>query len=114
MGQCSYIFVVILYTGEFKLRWIWDEAKNKANKRKHGLSFETAQLIFNDPLAASRRDPYPQEERWQTIGLIGQVTIFVVHTLPVYDPKSDEEIGRIINARKATTCERRAYEEDDF
>jgi uncharacterized DUF497 family protein len=99
---------------EIKLRWIWDDAKNKANKLKHGLSFETAQLVFNDPLAASRRAPYPDEERWQTIGNISQVTIFVVHTWPVYAPESDEEIGRIISARKATTYERRAYEEDDF
>lgn len=96
------------------MRWEWDDAKNKANKLKHGLSFETAQLVFNDPLAASRRDPYPDEERWQTIGLFGQVTIFVVHTSPVYDSSSDEEVGRIISARKATTYERRAYEEDDF
>ena len=70
--------------------------------------------MFNDPLAVSRRDPYLDEERWQTIGLIGQVTIFVVHTWPVYDLESDEEVGRIISARKATTYERRAYEEDDF
>jgi len=96
------------------LRWIWDDAKNKANKLKHGLGFETAQLVFNDPLAVSRCDPYPDEERWQTIGKISQVTIFVVHTWPVYDLESDEEVGRIISARKATTYERRAYEEDDF
>lgn len=67
------------------MRWIWDDAKNKANKLKHGLSFETAQLVFNDPIAASRRYTYPDEERWQTIGNISQVTIFVVHTSPVYD-----------------------------
>lgn len=96
------------------MRWIWDDAKSKANKLKHGLSFETAQLVFNDPLAASRRDPYPDEERWQTIGKISQVTIFVVHTSPIYDQESKEEIGRIISARKATTYERRVYEEDDF
>lgn len=96
------------------MRWIWDEAKNKANKLKHGLSFETAQLVFNDPLAASRCDRYPDEERWQTIGLIAQVHIFVVHTSPVYDLENNEEIGRIISTRKATNYEKRAYEEDDF
>lgn len=56
----------------------------------------------------------PDEERWQTIGLIGQVHILVVHTSPMYDRESNEEIGRIINARKATNYERRVYEEDDF
>ena len=96
------------------MRWTWNETKNRANKLKHGLSFETAQLIFDDPLAASRRDPYPNEERWQTLGLMNYIIIFVVHTSPDYDPQSDEEIGRIISARKATRHERRAYEEGNF
>lgn len=96
------------------MRWVWDDAKNKANKLKHGLSFENAQLVFDDPLAASRPDPYPDEERWQTIGIAGFVTVFVVHTLPEADPITGEETGRIISARKATNHERRAYEEDNF
>jgi uncharacterized DUF497 family protein len=29
--------------------FVWDEVKNKANQRKHGISFELAQLIFDDP-----------------------------------------------------------------
>jgi uncharacterized protein (DUF4415 family) len=33
-------------------------------------------------LAVSRRDFYPDEERWQTIGMIGQVIVLVVHTMP--------------------------------
>lgn len=96
------------------MRWTWSEAKNRGNKLKHGLSFETAQLVFNDPLAMSRCDPCTDEERWQTIGQVGQVTIFVVHTWPVYDQERDEEVGRIISARKATTHERREYEEGEF
>jgi len=59
-------------------------------------------------------DSYPNEERWQTVGVIAQVTIIVVHAMPVYDPESDEEIGRIISARKATRQERRAYGEGNF
>ena len=55
------------------LRWLWDAKKNRLNKLRHGLSFETAQLVFDDPLAASRPDPYSGEERWQTIGVIGSV-----------------------------------------
>jgi uncharacterized protein len=96
------------------LRWKWDEAKNQANKQKHGLSFETAQFVFNDPLAVSRSDSYPEEERWQTIGFINGVVVLVVHTYPVYDRESKEEIGRIISARKATKYERRIYEEGEF
>lgn len=96
------------------MRWTWDEVKNQKNELKHGLDFETAQLVFDDPLAVSRLDSYPDEERWQTVGSIDQVIVLVVHTWPLYDQESDEEVGRIISARKATKSERRAYEEGNF
>lgn len=96
------------------MQWVWDEEKSRTNKRKHGLSFETAQYVFADPLAVSRMDSFPEEERWQTIGLIGQLTIFVVHTRSEFDPVTGEEVGRIISARKATIYERRMYEEGTF
>jgi uncharacterized DUF497 family protein len=89
------------------VRWAWSLVKNRDNKRKHGLSFETAQLVFDDPHALTRPDPFPHEERWQTVGVIGQITIIVVHTWP----DSNAETGRIVSARKATAHERRAYEE---
>ena len=92
------------------MSWTWSLAKNRDNKRKHGLSFETAQLVFDDPQALSRPDPFPYEDRWQTVGVVGHVTVFVVHTWP----KANEVGGRIISARKATAHERRAYEESDF
>jgi len=62
------------------LRWTWDPRKDRSNRRVHGLSFDTAVLVFDDPLAASRQDPFPDEERWQTVGAIGNVIVFVVHT----------------------------------
>lgn len=96
------------------MRWTWDDDKNQTNTRDHGLSFETAQWVFRDPLAASRRDPDASEERWQTIGMIGPVVVFVVHTWPEADPETEEDVGRIISARKATSHERRAYEEGEF
>ncbi|HEY7348300.1 MAG TPA: BrnT family toxin [Ktedonobacterales bacterium] len=111
MLKCSYNCVVTV--GQ-TVRWIWDEQKNVSNKRKHHLSFETAALVFDDPLALSRRDPYPDEERWQTIGRIGPVTVFVVHTPPKLDPATSQETGRIISARRATAHERKAYEEGNF
>jgi len=100
----------------FGLRWTWDDEKNRSNKRVHGLSFEAAQYVFADPLAVSRRDPYPQEERWQTIGLIGSMIVFVVHTYPEFDSETAvaQEAGRIISARRATSHERRSYEEESF
>jgi uncharacterized protein len=97
------------------LRWIWDAKKNRTNKIDHGISFETAKLVFDDPLALTRDDPHPDADRWQTIGLIGNVAIFVVHTWPVSTEREEmEPEGRIISARKATSHERKAYEEGDF
>lgn len=95
------------------MRWVWDAHKNRINKRKHGLSFETAELVFSDQFALSRPDP-SWEERWQTIGLVGHVAVIVVHTEPTYDPATGEELGRIISARKATSYERKTYEEGQF
>ena len=94
--------------------WTWTEAKNRTNKRDHSLSFETAQLVFDDPLALSRQDSHPDGDRWQTLGAVGSVILFVVHTWPELDEKSEEEIGRIISARLATAHERKTYEEEDF
>ena len=92
------------------MSWTWSDDKNRSNKAKHGLSFETAVLVFDDPLALSRPDPLPQDDRWQTVGLIGRVVVFVVH----WSPDDDRVAGRLISARKATSHERRAYEEGNF
>jgi len=43
--------------------WTWDDDKAEANAAKHGLTFDTAQLVFDDPLVLSRPDPYPGEAR---------------------------------------------------
>ena len=96
------------------MRWSWSEEKNRRNKLKHGISFETAQLAFDDPLALSRPDPHPDGDRWQTLGQIGPVTVFVAHTAPETATGADDEVGRIISARKATSHERRAYEKGDY
>ncbi len=93
------------------MRWTWDPAKDRANRRKHGLSFDTARRVFDDPLALSRLDTSSEEEeRWTTVGLIGSVVVLIVHTWPEPDG-GGETIGRIISARKATPHERRVYEE---
>ncbi len=96
------------------MRWTWAKEKDRTNRRDHGLSFETAQLVFDDPYAMSRADPHPDGDRWQTVGVVGTVALFVVHTWPEPDQKTGEETGRTISARKATAHERRAYEEGDF
>ena len=70
--------------------------------------------VFDDPLAASRMDPDPDEQRWITIGTVGGLTVLVVVPWPEVDGESGEEVGRIISARQATPHERRAYEEGTF
>lgn len=87
----------------------WDENKNTSNKEKHGVSFETAQLVFEDPFQVSRQDRFENgEERWQTLGLVGDVALLLVaHTW--LDHEGEEHI-RIISARLATKDERKRYE----
>ena len=94
------------------MNWLWNEQKSQLNKQKHGLRFETAQAVFDDSMCRSRLDFYPQEERWQTIGMIGPVCVIVVHTLSAGD--DEEAAGRIISARRATRHERKEYEEGRF
>ena len=93
------------------MRISWDEAKNRANRLKHGVSFETARHVFDDPLHISVPDRHEHgEERWKTIGLVGSVVILLVaHT---YGEENGEEIVRIISARKATQRERDRYQND--
>ena len=91
------------------MRWTWDGRKDRDNERKHGMGFEIARLVFDDPYAATREDAHSLERRWQTIGTVGNLILVVVHTWP--EPEGNEAEGRIISARKATSHERRAYEE---
>ena len=88
------------------MEFAWDEGKNRINKRKHGVSFETASLVFDDPHHLTRQDrEVDSEPRWQTIGIVhGIHVLLVAHTVNEHD----EEI-RIISARKATRSERSLY-----
>lgn len=88
------------------MQFEWDDAKNRANIRKHGIDFQDAVDIFNHPLLSrmDNRTDYG-EERWVAIGCIRYLTGVVVYT---------ERVGnciRIISARKATKQEARRYEE---
>ena len=95
------------------MRWTWDPRKDRLNRRDHGLGFETAMLVFDGILAASKPDLSADEERWQTMGMVRNVVIFVVHTWPELD-ESGKKTGRLISARRATRHERKAYEEGEF
>ena len=86
----------------------WDERKNRLNRQKHRVGFETAILVFDDPYHVSRLDrEVAGELRWQTIGMVkGVQVLLVAHTVT---ESGDEEIIRVISARKATPQERNIY-----
>ena len=92
------------------MRFEWDEKKNRINQAKHGVSFEVAKLVFNDPYVTSQldRETGHVEERWLTLGsAMGLAVLLVIHT--VREENDGEEIIRIISARKATARERAVY-----
>src|SRR5436853_7438994 len=60
---------------------------------KHGLSFETAVHVFDDPLHASKPNPHPDNDRWHTIGLVGPVLLLVIHTWPETQSEDDEPVA---------------------
>jgi len=90
------------------LRIEWDQAKNRANKRKHRVSFEEAQTVFYDDWAIliEDNDPEEPEERFLLLGMSsGLRTLVVCHCY-----RQDDERIRIISARRANRQERRDYE----
>lgn len=91
------------------LRFEWDAGKADANIRKHGVSFETARLVFADPFHFSEVERIADGEvRWRTLGVVGGFTLLVVaHT---WREANGGEVVRIISARRAEKHERRRYE----
>ena len=89
----------------------WDPLKAESNIRKHGVSFEEAVDAFLDPSAISTLNRVVHgEQRWQTIGMVtGVLLLFIAHT--VHTSEGEDEVVRVISARKALRKERRAYEE---
>ena len=81
----------------------WDDKKAAINKQKHGISFETAAMVFADENRIERRDDKhsQDEDRWQVIGMVEDV-LFVVYTERI-------DTIRLIMAREASPKERREY-----
>lgn len=89
------------------MRFEWDHQKAALNLRKHGISFDEAASVLDDPMLISVADDEhsDDEQRFVTIGISGQGKLLVVaHT---------DRAGRIriISARKATRHEERFYAE---
>ena len=89
----------------------WDDSKSAINLAKHGVSFEAAKLVFDDPLHVIRQDRVENgEQRWQTIGQVADCALLLVpHTW--FDDDDGTEHIRIISARRATKVERKVYEQ---
>ena len=88
----------------------WDDHKASSNITKHGVSFELAKRVWDDPFHVILPDRVEgREQRWHALGLVGSVVVLVVvHSYP--DP-DNEDRTRIISARKATKQERHRYEQ---
>ena len=89
------------------ITFVWDERKNRENKRKHGISFEEGTTIFADENARLIRDTdhSEAEDRFILLGFSAKLRILVV----VHAYRQDEKEVRIISARKATPKERKQY-----
>jgi uncharacterized DUF497 family protein len=84
----------------------WDKHKAADNFRKHGVSFDMACGVFNDPFALERyddRDDYG-EDRFIIIGMTADRILYVAYTVR-------NERVRIISARGAEPYEQRQYHE---
>ena len=89
------------------LKFEWDENKNQTNIKKHGISFEEASSVFYDDEALIINDGAhsQKEERFVLIGFSYKYNLLVV----CHCYRQNEEIVRIISARKATKNEQKEY-----
>lgn len=90
-----------------RLKFAWNEKKNKENQRKHGISFEEAQTVFFDNNAIRYFDPEhsQDEDRFILVGISLRLRILVVcHCF-----RESESVIRLISARRATRKESKMY-----
>ena len=98
------------------MRYDWDDDKDWSNRRKHGVSFELATLVFEDECCILRLDRADEsgEQRWYAIGAVRmepqeELLLLVVH---FYREDHDgEELISIISARAAGNDDVRRYQE---
>jgi uncharacterized protein len=86
----------------------WDAPKEATNLKKHGIDFHEAATVLNDTLSATFPDHEHSilERRFVTVGMSSRRRILVV----VHTERGN--VIRIVSARRATSHERRFYEED--
>lgn len=88
----------------------WNREKARANRARHGVSFEEAATVFRDPRMVSvyNGEHSDSEDRWATLGISALGRLLVVcHTFR--EASSASATIRIISSRKATRHETRQY-----
>ena len=90
-----------------KLSFEWDEEKATANLKKHRVGFDEATTVFTDPFSMTIHDPEhsADEQRYIDIGSSDKGRVLLV----VYAERGSTI--RIVSCRKATSSERKLYEE---
>ena len=93
----------VIYNGRF----IWNRLKAEANHRKHGITFEEATEVFDDPFFVEEYDEEnsENEDRYNITGFVKGIYITVSFTLR-------GNLTRIFSARKADIEEEEAYDEN--
>jgi uncharacterized protein len=89
------------------MRFDWDQDKAVSNRSKHGVSFEEAKTVFDDPLYVDFYDPAhsDEEDRYLIVGESSQRRLLIAS----YTERGN--LIRLISARKVTRTERKVYEE---
>ncbi|WP_144574036.1 BrnT family toxin [Agrobacterium sp. DE0009] len=87
----------------------WNDRKALTNLAKHGVSFETARKVFDDPFAVDIEDRSANygEVRRRIVGVGNGLILTVIYT-------ERSELIRIISARKATRAERKEYHDNGW
>ncbi|MBO4311742.1 MAG: BrnT family toxin [Desulfovibrionaceae bacterium] len=93
-------------------RFEWDDEKDRANIRKHGVSFEEASTVFNDEYGIFIADPdhSESEDRFLLIGFSETARLLLV----CHCYRQSDLVIRIISARKATASEKATYGEQFY
>jgi len=88
------------------MKFEWDKQKAENNLKKHGVSFEEAITVFDDPLYLDFYDPdhSSHEHRYLIIGRSFKTRLLIIS----YTERADNL--RLITARQATSKEREHYE----
>ena len=118
MRLCTQLCIIAKVTmSEFSFEW--DEEKNAANIKSHGIDFLDVALIFENPTleAIDDREDY-NESRYVALGLSGEMVLQVVYTVRGDGGREEAERGekiiRLISAWKANRHDTEKYYREIF